>query len=694
MADLDKILIVDDDPNISVLLSVSLSPFGYELTSASSGSQALELIEAERFNLAILDYMLPDLNGIEVLRRIREQRSDTEVIMVTAYASLETAVEALRLGAYDYITKPFQIDTIQSTVQRALEKQHLETRLAAIYDLSREMALLPDVGQVGETMLDIAGRVLDFDICGLGLVDEEQDELYLLATRGLAEEARSRLPLNTEKSITVAAARSGELIYAPDVREEPRYMMVEAATRSELAVPLKVQDRVIGVINIESAKVDAFSQSDARLLSTLATQAAVAIENVWLYEAVQRELTERKRAEEEIRRRTRELEALNAIGYAITSTLDLQTVLTLITDRTIRLIGVEATSLLLCDQANQELWFAAGSGAHADSMLGKRLGMGQGVSGWVAQHGEPALIPDVSKDPRWFSGFDKEVDFTTRSVLCVPLRSKGQTIGVIEAINKVDGSFDREDSWLLSSLAAPAVTAIENARLFEQVHAGREQLQALSRRLVEVQEAERAHIARELHDETSQALASLLLGLSLLEREADRPKNVIARAVELEALTEDMLENLHRLAMNLRPAALDHLGLVAAISQYVTTFEHQYGVAIQFEAVSFGDERLQPEVETALYRIFQEALTNVARHAQAAHVDVLLERRDDHVIAIIEDDGIGFDPEAALQSGRLGLFGMRERVEMLGGTMVVESAPGTGTTVLVEVPYVNSHSDR
>jgi len=301
MADLDKILIVDDDPNISTLLSVSLSPFGYEITSASSGSQALELIEAERFNLAILDYMLPDLNGIEVLRRIRERRSDTEVIMVTAYASLETAVEALRLGAYDYITKPFQIDTIQSTVQRALEKQHLETRLAAIYDLSREMALLPDVGQVGETMLDIAGRVLDFDICGLGLVDEEQDELYLLAARGLAEDARVRVPLNTEKSITVAAARSGELIYAPDVREDPRYMMMKAATRSELAVPLKVQDRVIGVINIESAKVDAFSQSDARLLSTLATQAAVAIENVWLYEAVQRELTERKRAEEKIR---------------------------------------------------------------------------------------------------------------------------------------------------------------------------------------------------------------------------------------------------------------------------------------------------------------------------------------------------------------------------------------------------------
>jgi len=693
MADPYRILIVDDDPNITSMLSVALSSLG-EVTPVESGAQALERVKAEQFNLVIVDFMLPGMTGIDVLRRIREQRVDTEVIMVTAYASVETVVEALRLGAYDYITKPFQIDAIQSTVRRALEKQYLETRLAAVYDLSREMALLPSVDRVAETMLDIAERVLDFDLCGLGLIDEEQDELYLLAAREMAAEEGARLPLDTDKSITVAAARSGESIYAPDVREDPRYMMMREATLSELAVPLKVQDRVIGVINIESDELDAFSQSDVRLLSTLATQAAVAIENARLYEAVQRELAERERVEERISRRTHELEALNEIGYAITSTLDLQDVLTLIADHTNHLMGVEATSLLLHDQANEELWFAAASGAHANAVLGERLPVGQGISGWVCQHGEPALVPNVSDDPRWFSGFDTEDEFITRSVLCVPLRSKGQIIGVIEAVNKRNGSFDQEDVWLLSSLAAPAATAIENARLFEQVHAGREQLQALSRRLVEVQEAERGHVARELHDETGQAISSLLLGLSLLEREADKPEAVVSRAVELEALADEMLENLHRLSVNLRPAALDHLGLVAALDQYVTSFASQNSIEVQFETVGLGEERLRSEVETALYRIVQEATTNVVRHAQATRVDVLLERRGGRVVVIVEDDGVGFDPGTAMQSGRLGLFGMQERAKMLGGALEVESTPEAGTTVLVEVPYVNLHSDR
>jgi signal transduction histidine kinase len=145
--------------------------------------------------------------------------------------------------------------------------------------------------------------------------------------------------------------------------------------------------------------------------------------------------------------------------------------------------------------------------------------------------------------------------------------------------------------------------------------------------------------------------------------------------------------------MNLRPAALDHLGLMAALEQYVHAFERQHGITTQIETVGLADERLPPDMETALYRIVQESLTNVARHAQATHVDVVTERRDKRVIVIVEDDGIGFDPEAAMQSSRLGLLGMRERAEMLGGSLAIESTPGTGTTVHVQVPYEEPASD-
>jgi signal transduction histidine kinase len=159
-------------------------------------------------------------------------------------------------------------------------------------------------------------------------------------------------------------------------------------------------------------------------------------------------------------------------------------------------------------------------------------------------------------------------------------------------------------------------------------------------------------------------------------------------------MTSNVLENLHRLAVDLRPASLDHMGLIAALRQYVEAFERQHGLTMQFEVVGLDDERLPPTVETNLYRIVQEALTNVVRHAQASHVDVLLERRGDQVVTIIEDNGIGFDPDGTGQSTRLGLLGMRERAEMLGGTLAVESSGNSGTTIYVEVPYVHSHSDR
>jgi two-component system sensor histidine kinase NreB len=168
----------------------------------------------------------------------------------------------------------------------------------------------------------------------------------------------------------------------------------------------------------------------------------------------------------------------------------------------------------------------------------------------------------------------------------------------------------------------------------------------------------------------------------------------VARASEMESLVDEMLENLHRLSMNLRPATLDHLGLTAALDQYVDAFSRQHKVDVQYETIGLDGERLSPEVETTLYRILQEALTNVARHARASRVDVLLKRRDDCVVAVIEDDGVGFDLAAAKQSGRLGLFGMQERAEMLDGCLTIESAVGTGTSVSVEVPCVHPDSNR
>jgi signal transduction histidine kinase len=275
----------------------------------------------------------------------------------------------------------------------------------------------------------------------------------------------------------------------------------------------------------------------------------------------------------------------------------------------------------------------------------------------------------------------------------VPLVAGDKVIGMCSLDKGEPGFFTAQHLRLAEALVGQAAVVVQNAWLFEQVRAASERLQTLSQRLVEIQETERRYIARELHDEVGQALTSLMLRLRLLEREADQPAHVRAAVDEMKRMTDAVSENLHRLAVNLRPASLDHLGLVPALQQHLDMVHDQHGIDAQLETVNLN-LRLPPDAETAIYRIVQEALTNVVRHSQATHVDVLLEQRGAELVVIIEDNGIGFDPAEAMESGRIGLFGMRERAEMLGGRLLLETSPRTGTTVLLEVPYGDSNSDR
>jgi signal transduction histidine kinase len=275
-----------------------------------------------------------------------------------------------------------------------------------------------------------------------------------------------------------------------------------------------------------------------------------------------------------------------------------------------------------------------------------------------------------------------------------PLLYGKEQAGILIVASDGQGSFSKEQMLLLQSYANLAAIAIQNSWLFDQVRMGNEQLHALSHRLMEVQETERMHLSRELHDESGQALAGLMMNLGLLERDAESPELVRSHATELKQIASAVLENLHSLAVNLRPASLDHLGLVTALQQYIQEFNRQYHLDVQFEAVGIDETRLPVELESALFRIVQESLTNVALHAHASQVDVLLNRRNGIVVLMVEDNGIGFNPNQPVDEARLGLFGMRERVEMLSGKLIVESAPGKGTVILVEVPFGDAYPNR
>jgi len=211
----------------------------------------------------------------------------------------------------------------------------------------------------------------------------------------------------------------------------------------------------------------------------------------------------------------------------------------------------------------------------------------------------------------------------------------------------------------------------------------------LLRRVISAQEEERRRVARELHDETSQALTSLLVALKVMEEGAD-PAAVRSQAHEAREIASQTLTAVHDLARELRPSALDHLGLAPALERFAREYATRHRLELDFQAIGLDEVRLPPRVETTLYRVAQEALTNVARHARARRVAVLLERRRDRVVVIVEDDGQGFDPARVEGEGgaeqSLGIFGMRERAALVGGTLAIESQAGAGSTVFVEVP--------
>ncbi len=230
-----------------------------------------------------------------------------------------------------------------------------------------------------------------------------------------------------------------------------------------------------------------------------------------------------------------------------------------------------------------------------------------------------------------------------------------------------------------------------------------EQKEAMRARLLEqvitAQEDERKRIARELHDETSQSLTSLMVSLKVLEGREERPE-ARASLADLRVLSGKTLDAVHSLALQLRPSVLDDLGLVPALERLIAEWQRLHGIPATLETNLRGKARLAAPIETALYRITQEALTNVARHAAATSVGIILELRQGSVSLIVEDNGRGFEG-AALSSGArdersLGLFGMRERAVLLGGTLTIESAPGAGTTIFVAVPLDAevSHADR
>ncbi len=269
----------------------------------------------------------------------------------------------------------------------------------------------------------------------------------------------------------------------------------------------------------------------------------------------------------------------------------------------------------------------------------------------------------------------------------VPIIFEGYCVGGIGVTGEPDNAAP------YARLAAHFVQAAleSNTRKERLMHALQEKrkLQSiLLNKMIEVQEEERRKISRELHDETSQSLTSIIVGLRMLSEQIDDPEKR-ERIVLMRNLVAKTLDDVHRLALELRPVLLDDLGLVAAAERHIENYSRQYGITVEVDFAGLSKARFKPEVEITLYRILQETLTNIGKHAKATHVRVGLKKTREKIKLAITDNGVGFDAYALNSlsaANSLGIHGMRERVSLLAGTFNIQSARGAGTTVAVEIP--------
>lgn len=377
------------------------------------------------------------------------------------------------------------------------------------------------------------------------------------------------------------------------------------------------------------------------------------------------------------------LSLLNALGKVLNSVLDLSTLLNelMLLDR--QLMQVEACSLMLYDPVNHELVFEVAQGEKGSVLRQHRLPADAGICGWVVTHGEPVIVNDVGGDPRFNSQVDEQTGFTTRSILAVPLWSQGKVIGVIEVLNKLTApGFSQGDQQMLAALAAQAAAAIESARAYQSLKQERD-------RIISTEESMRRELTRELRAGPLEKLAAAEMNAEYAERlMLLSPERVRTELQKLRVMVRSTTDDVRNILFDMRPLVLETHGLVAALQSFVRQLEEREP-APQLE-VDCLLGRLPADRERIAFSVIREAVLNARNHAHPSHLRVRLTQDDGSLVAVVRDNGTGFDPDALLETRdrrtAFGLFQMRERAARIGGSVSIESAPEQGTTVTLRIP--------
>ena len=655
-----RMLLVEDSEDDALLIVRELERSGFkpEFLRVETEEELRTALAEGTWDFVSADYHLPRFNGLAALEILAESGLDLPTIIISGKIGEDVAVAAMRAGAHDYVMKD-NLARLGPAVSRELEEVEVRRARRAAEEALRQSEARYRTIIEDQTEFVVRWRPDGFCTFVNRACREHFSGSYeqLMGSNfvDLFPEADREDMLKTFLALTTEN---------PVVSSELRVVRADGGERWTEWVNRGLFD------------------SEGRLLG---------------FQSVGRDITARRKALEEERQKTLLIEVLRDTASALNSTLDLDDVFDRILSAVGWVIPHDAAAIFFVEDGRARLVRLRGWEEFGVQDLPVDLELSGGeledLSDMVSS-GRPVVIQDTASDPRWQTSLSALA--WVRSCATAPLFDEAGVFGVLALFCAQPDFFTPTHVELLEGFASQAASATRNARLFDEVSRGRSELRDLSARLVGAQESERKHISQELHDEVGQALTAVIINADFITAEFgdDCPPEMVKRLHDISNLARVTLQQIRGLSMKLRPAMLDELGLISTMRWFVEQFAARSEISIDLH---FSDEveeqRFGAEIETALYRVLQEALTNVARHADATVVTVRLARTADTLRLSIEDDGQGFDPTAVdgKRTGGfgLGLLGMRERVAGIGGTLFLDSEVGAGTRLEIEVPFTS-----
>ncbi|MGD2207325.1 MAG: GAF domain-containing protein [Anaerolineae bacterium] len=548
------------------------------------------------------------------------------------------------------------------------------TELQILLETSTAVISSLDTAQVIDNILEQVQRLLGVDTCAVLVVDEATQQLTVRASRGLSDRYVRELHLDasTRQMPAWRAIDGGQPVQVSDVEADPVMDELLPLVRSEgyrslLDVPLITPHSPPAVLVIYRADAHRFSTEEVNLAVNFANQAAMALENAALF----------SQTDEELQKQVRSLSALNQVMLTTSQSLVLDDVLNNALDAVVEVMDADAAWIYLLHEGETTLRLRGHRG-FSDEFAGlvREMEVGVGLNGWVAQTEQTLLVEDIGQDERLSARMGvAHAKEGLHSLAAVPLQAKEAIVGVLGAATRTDRCFSAFEVDLLSAIGSQVGIAVENARLYQR-----------SRQVAILEERNR--LAREIHDALAQGLTGIIVQLEAMGRLAQRrPEQALASLQRAKDLARRSLQEARRSVWGLRPRSLEDMTLTEALQARVEVLRD--GGKLQAGLRVSGSRRiLSPDVELNLFRIAQEALVNVQRHAEAQTVHVQLDYGRAHMRLVVEDDGLGL-PQRVRGSDAVrgfGLTGMRERAALLGGRMTITSEPGQGTRVEVIVP--------